>query len=228
MKRRPKVIRRRQRDICKSHKPLQEIPFDLVIEIFFFLLKIFTRLPTKSLIRFKSVSKLWSSFICSKYFTNLSSSPRIYMWLCFNYKNKLLSSSSSSPELDVSTMSSFVVDQDLTIPAVVGYGVSVSHVYRGLMCFTNGTNAQIYNTTTRQLVVLPDIEESNIAENVVSKNFMYRIGHDTVHDQYKVVCIVSAHKELEHWVFILREGVSSRWRKISSPCLHHITLKNKD
>ena len=147
MKRRPKAIRRRQRDICKSHKPLQEIPFDLVIEIL-------TRLPTKSLIRFKSVSKLWSSFICSKYFTNLSSSPRIYMWLCFNYKNKLLSSSSSSPDLDVSTMSSFVVDQDLTIPAVVGYGVSVSHVYRGLMCFTNGTNAQIYNTTTRQLVVL--------------------------------------------------------------------------
>ncbi|KAF2532966.1 hypothetical protein F2Q70_00031573 [Brassica cretica] len=50
---------------------------------------------------------------------------------------------------------------------------------------------------------------------------MYPIGHDTVHDQYKVVCIVSAHKELEHWVFILREGVSSQGRKISSPCPPH-------
>ncbi|WZZ75686.1 hypothetical protein YC2023_087056 [Brassica napus] len=91
-------------------------------------------------------------------------------------------------------MSSFVVDQDLTIPAIEGY--RVSHFFHGLMCFTNGQSAKIYNTTTRQLVVLPRIEESNIiAEDVISKKFIYRIGHDSVHDQYKVVCIVSAHKK---------------------------------
>ncbi|KAJ4899878.1 F-box/kelch-repeat protein [Raphanus sativus] len=104
----------------------------------------------------------------------------------------------------------------------------VSHIFQGLMCFTNRQSAKIYNTSTRQLVVLPDIEESNIiAEDMTFKNFMYRIGHDAVHNQYKVVCIVSASKNgrilkslLEHWVFILG-GVSNRWRKISSPCPPH-------
>ncbi|CAH8361438.1 unnamed protein product [Eruca vesicaria subsp. sativa] len=208
---RSKVIRKRQRDICKR----QEIPFDLVIEII-------KRLPSKSLMRFKSVSKLCLSIICSQYFTNLSSLPRIYMWLGFD-KEKILVSSSSSPGLD----GSFVVDQDLTIPAMKGY--SVSHVYRGLMCFTNGPNAQIYNTTTRQLVVLPDIEESNIiAKDHKFRKIIYHIAHDSVHDQYKVICIVSRRKSrrivkilLEHWVFTLGGGVSSGWRKIPSPCPPH-------
>ncbi|KAH0853442.1 hypothetical protein HID58_093217 [Brassica napus] len=70
-------------------------------------------------------------------------------------------------------MSSLVVDQDLTIPAMEGY--SVSQVFHGLMCFRQ--SAQIYNTTTRQLVVLPAIEESNIlVENDKSKRIMYCIG----------------------------------------------------
>ncbi|CAH8313003.1 unnamed protein product [Eruca vesicaria subsp. sativa] len=200
-------------------------PFDLIIEIL-------TRLPPKSLMKFKSVSSIWSSFICSKYFINRylkasSSSPRLYMWLCFDNKKKLLLSSSSSPDLDVSTMSSFVVDQDLTIPAIEGY--SVSHVCRGLMCFTNGTNAQIYNTTTRQLVVLPDIEESNIIAK--DHKIRYHIGHDPVHDQYKVVCVVSDAKPVqllvENSVFVLGGGVSSQWRKTSSSCPPHLPLRQR-
>ncbi|KAH0935267.1 hypothetical protein HID58_012384 [Brassica napus] len=55
---------------------------------------------------------------------NLSSPrPRLYMWLGIDNMNVLLSSS-SSPDFNVSTMSSLVVDQDLTIPAMEGYSVS--------------------------------------------------------------------------------------------------------
>ncbi|KAL1210891.1 F-box/kelch-repeat protein [Cardamine amara subsp. amara] len=65
----------------KSHGRTPEIPFDLVIEIL-------RRLPAKSLVKFKSVSKIWSSFICSRNFTNsflrvTSSPPRLYMSLKF-------------------------------------------------------------------------------------------------------------------------------------------------
>ncbi|KAG2258372.1 hypothetical protein Bca4012_021706 [Brassica carinata] len=212
-----------------SHEPLQEIPFDLVIDIL-------TRLPPKSLMRFKSVSKLWSSLICSKYFSNSfrkvpSPRPRLFMWLGMDNKNVLLSSS-SSPDLDVSTMSSLVVDQDLTIPTMEGY--FVFQVFHGLMCFTNGQSAQIYNTTTRQLVVLPGIEESNIlAENEKSKRTMYCIGHDSVRDEYKVFCTVSKRGERvgnlvtwvsEHWVLLLGGDVSSRWRNIPSSCPPHRPL----
>ncbi|CAG7883928.1 hypothetical protein BRARA_K01784 [Brassica rapa] len=224
------TIRMERRDICKSHEPSQEIPFDLVIDIL-------RRLPPKSLMRFKSVSKLWSSLICSKYFSNLfrkvsSPRPRLYMWLGIDNMNVLLSSS-SSPDFNVSTMSSLVVDQDLTIPAMEGY--SVSQVFHGLMCFTNEQSAKIYNTTTRQLVVLPVIEESSIlVENDKSKRTMYCIGHDSVHDQYKVFCTVSKRGERvgnlvtwvsEHWVLLLGgRDVSSRWRNIPSSCLPHRPL----
>ncbi|VVB12335.1 unnamed protein product [Arabis nemorensis] len=112
-------------------------------------------------------------------------------------------------------------------------GYSVSHVFRGLMCFVNGPSAQIYNTTTRQLVVLPKIEESKIIpEDHKKKNIMYHIGHDSIHDQYKVICTVSRPDEVgkfitflsEHWVLLLGGDESSRWRKISSPCLPHFPL----
>ncbi|CAF2025635.1 unnamed protein product [Brassica napus] len=113
-------------------------------------------------------------------------------------------------------------------------GYSLSQVFHGLMCFTKGQSAQIYNTTTRQLVVLPAIEESNIlVENDKSKR-MYGIGHDSVHDQYKVFCTVSKRGERvgnlvtwvsEHWVFVLGGGdVSSRWRNIPSSCPPHRPL----
>ncbi|EOA18402.1 hypothetical protein CARUB_v10006943mg [Capsella rubella] len=231
MKKRSTIIkrRRRPRDMCKSHEPMPEIPFDLVIEIL-------TRLPAKSLMRFKAVSKLWSSLICSPTFTNRllkvpSSTLRLYVTSCFldnsHLKSKLLSSS-SCPSSDITTISSFVIDEDLTIPAMIGY--YMAHVFRGLMLFVKEPSTKIYNTTTRQLIVLPDIEESNvIVEEHKNKKFMYRIGHDPAHDQYKVVCIVARPSDefgelkpflSEHWVFILGGNELSRWRKITCRTPH--------
>ncbi|KAL0699229.1 hypothetical protein Bca4012_055351 [Brassica carinata] len=225
MKRRSKVVRRR-------HEPTREIPFDLVVEIL-------TRLPAKSLMRFRSVSKLWSSLICSQYFTKRfqrlsSSSPRLYMNLSFfdnsHLKDALLS---ASPRSDSgNTISSFEADQDLTIPAMRGY-YHVSQVFRGLMCLMNEKSAKIYNTTTRQLVVLPDIEESSIIpEDHKYKKIMYHICHDPVHDQYKVVCTVSKTRGevlsrymSEYWVLQLGGDVSlRRWRKVPCQCPPHMTL----
>lgn len=142
---------------------------------------------------------------------------------------------SSCPSSDSGiTISSFEADQDLTSPAMSGN--YASHVFHGLMCFTSGPSARIYNTTTRQLVVLPDIEESNIidADHKI-KNIMYHIGHDPVHDEYKVVCISGRRSDeveeytylSEHWVYLLGGGGdgSSRWRKISCECSPHIPFR---
>ncbi|KAG7533580.1 F-box domain [Arabidopsis thaliana x Arabidopsis arenosa] len=216
----------------KSHQRLPEIPLELVTEIL-------TRLPAKSLMRFKSVSKHWLYLICSRNFTNLclrvsSSPPRLYMSLSFfdnSHLKKILLSSSPSCDSDGTTMSSFDGDQDLTIPAMRGY---TSNVFRGLMCFINGPSAQIYNTTTRQLVVLPDIEESSIIaeDDHKIKEIMCFMGHDPVHDQYKVVCIASRRSDeggeysflSEHWVFLLEGDGSTRWKKISCGSPPHLPL----
>ncbi|EOA18620.1 hypothetical protein CARUB_v10007194mg [Capsella rubella] len=237
MKRRSKKERRRTRrpprDIRKCHEPMPEIPFDLVIEIL-------TRLPAKSLMRFKSVSNLWSSLVCSRYFSNRllkSSTPRLFMYLSF-YDNShlkgVLLSLSPSPDSDItSTTSSFVIDQELALSAMESY--HVSNVFRGLMCFVNRQRVQIYNTTTRQLVVLPQIEESNIiAEDHDLTSFKYSLVHDPVYNQYKVVCIVARPRDgverfttylSEHWVFLLGGEGPSRWKKISCNAPPHLPLR---
>ncbi|KAG2318436.1 hypothetical protein Bca52824_011649 [Brassica carinata] len=204
------------------HLPTEEKENEEEIE------EILTRLPAKSLMRFKSVSKLWSSLICSQYFTKRfqrlsSSSPRLYMNLSFfdnsHLKDALLS---ASPRSDSgNTISSFEADQDLTIPAMRGY-YHVSQVFHGLMCLMNEKSAKIYNTTTRQLVVLPDMEESSIIpEDHKYKKIMYHICHDPVHDQNKVVCTVSKTREKSY-----RGGDVSRrgWRKVPCQCPLHMTL----
>lgn len=210
-------------NVCKSHEASPVIPFDLVIEIL-------TRLPPKSLIRFKSVSNVWSSLICSQYFTNRyqtvsSPAPRLYMGLSFldnSHLKCMLISVSPSSDSDI-TISSFDAHQDLTKRAMRGY---ITSVFRGLMCIVDEARAQIYNTTTRQLVVLPKIEESSIIDgDHVNKNIKYHIGYDPVQDRYKVVCTVTTTSNKvgesitylsEQWVFLLGGDISSRWRKI--PC----------
>ncbi|KAF8115058.1 hypothetical protein N665_0030s0100 [Sinapis alba] len=210
-------------DVCKRHEALLAIPFDLVIEIL-------TRLPAKSLMRFKSVSNVWSSLIRSQYFTNRyqtvsSPAPCLYMGLSFfehSHLKCMLISVSPSPDSDT-TISSFDTHQDLTDLALRG---CITHVFRGLMCIVDGASAQIYNTTTRQLVVLPKIEESSIIDGDHKlKNIKYHIGHDPVQDRYKVVCTVATTSDkngecttymTEQWVLLLGGDISSRWRKI--PC----------
>ncbi|KAL0699228.1 hypothetical protein Bca4012_055350 [Brassica carinata] len=210
-------------EVCKRHKASPAIPSDLVIEIL-------TRLPAKSLMRFKSVSNVWSSLICSQYFTNRyqtvsSPAPRLYMGLSFfddSHLKCMLISVSPSSDSDI-TISSFDTHQDLTNRAMRGY---ITHVFRGLVCIVDEASAQIYNTTTRQLVVLPKIEESSIIDGDHKlKNIKYHIGHDPVHGRYKVVCTVattsgkvgeSTTYMSEQWVLLLGGDRSSRWRKI--PC----------
>ncbi|KAG2291444.1 hypothetical protein Bca4012_007399 [Brassica carinata] len=210
-------------NVCKSHEASPVIPFDLVIEIL-------TRLPPKSLMRFKSVSNVWSSLICSQYFTNRyqtvsSAAPRLYMGLSFldnSHLKCMLISVSPSSDSDI-TISSFDAHQGLTKRAMRGY---ITSVFRGLMCIVDEASAQIYNTTTRQLVVLPKIEESSIIDgDHVNKNIKYHIGYDPVQDRYKVVCTVTTTSNKvgesitylsEQWVFLLGGDISSRWRKI--PC----------
>ncbi|ESQ31658.1 hypothetical protein EUTSA_v10005275mg [Eutrema salsugineum] len=233
-KRRGNVKRRRQGDVLVAP---EKIPLELQIEIM-------TRLLGKSLMSFKCLSKFWSCFIRSRYFSNLCLTvaspqrpPRVYMSLvdhqacdskeevCHNpQKARLLSlsSSSSSDSADES------LEPDLTIPGMGGQDMVV---LRGLILYTVCRKAIIYNPATRQSVTLPAVKSDIFAQEESEKHVNYFLGHDPVLDQYKVVCTAVTWSEVddfetlnsEHWVFVLEAGGS--WKKVEFDQQPHIPTK---
>ncbi|ESQ29942.1 hypothetical protein EUTSA_v10011525mg [Eutrema salsugineum] len=206
----------------RRRKAETEIPKDVVMG------EILTRLPVTSLMRFKCVSKLWSSLICSRYFCNRflavplrPKPPRLYMCLhdCSDPRNSV--TLSLAP--DAASTSCFVVDHDLTTPRIGGY---IWQNFRGFMCYTIWDKPRIYNPATRQLVTLPAAVK--LKSNNREKSFKvvsYYFGHDPVKDQYKVVCSTGINYyypngvnlkrviSSEHRVFALKAGGGGSWKK---------------
>ncbi|KAJ4906312.1 F-box/LRR-repeat protein [Raphanus sativus] len=152
---------------------MSEIPLDLLVEILI-------RLPGKYLARFKCVSKQWSSLISSPYFcesvytiTQRKQQPRLYMCLVGERgQSALLSMSSTSPD-----NTCFVVDQDLSIPGMGCYYLNDLH---GLMCFTVGKKACLYNPSTGQRLTLPKIKADIIADKGQTRYISrYSFGYDS-------------------------------------------------
>uniref|UniRef100_A0A1J3IW29 F-box protein n=1 Tax=Noccaea caerulescens TaxID=107243 RepID=A0A1J3IW29_NOCCA len=190
-------------------------PSDLMIEIL-------TRLPAKSLMRFKCVSKQWSSFISGPYFTKLfltatrQQAPRLFLSLAEEKgdENILLSSSTSPPN-----NTCFVVSQDLTIQKLPS--LFYFNGLHGLICLSfTYREACVYNSTTGQLLRLPSINNSNMPQRRTTR---YYIGHDPVSDQYKILCTIAnfsgdlENMKSEHWVLLLEAGgVGGSWKKVES------------
>ncbi|KAG2332316.1 hypothetical protein Bca52824_003496 [Brassica carinata] len=193
---------------------MTEIPLDLMVEILI-------RLPGKYLARFKCVSKQWSSLISSRYFcerlyTIRQRKRRPHLYMCLVDKDgqsALLSMSSTSPD-----NTCFVVDQDLSIPGMGGYYLNDLD---GLMCFSVGKKACIYNPSTGQRLTLPKINADIIADQGQTRYInRYYIGYDPVNDQNKLLCtsVMYSYRlsnlKSEHWVFMLEAGGS--WKKAVS------------
>lgn len=198
-----------------------EIPLDLLIEIL-------ARLPAKSVMRFKCISKFWSSLLCSSFFCNrfimmLPSSPRLYMSLLdqANYSKSVLLSSAPNP---AASHSSIVFDQDLTIREMGGYYLRAVRGFIGFTVFKK--EARIYNPSTRQLIILPAVVESNILAQVDKYNISYFICYDPLKDQYKVLCTITVLSEegmltirSERWVLVLESGGS--WKRVAKDFHSH-------
>ncbi|XP_013617966.1 PREDICTED: putative F-box protein At5g62660 [Brassica oleracea var. oleracea] len=208
-----------------------EIPWNLMIEIL-------TRLPAKSLMRFKCVSKTWSLLIRSRYFSNLYltvASPRrppcLYMSLMNHYMCDSIGVCQSPRESQLLSLSSSTsnsaesFDLDLTMQGMGGHDMVV---LRGLILYIVCGKACIYNPTTRQSVTLPVRPVIKFSQKVkgCDESIIYYFGHDPVLDQYKILCIVSTlltginRLTSEHWVYVLESG--GFWKRIGFDCQPHI------
>lgn len=225
----------------KRSKTVVKPAWNLLDEL---LMEIIPRLPAKSLMRFKCVSRLWHSLITSRYLTNRflkyssSSVQRSRMLMSFvdsdePYKYALISSSHDPVPLisPFYPAPMYDLDQDLTMPRIGGCFVSA---LRGLLCVRLLRSVRICNLTTMQRVTLPIITSRIVPEN--NENIWSYFGHEPVHDEYKVLSTVWEVSEeekvvrSEHQVLVLGHGAS--WRSTRStipppphcPYMHGISI----
>ncbi|KAG7656001.1 F-box domain [Arabidopsis suecica] len=201
-----------------KRQEIDHIPFDLTVEIL-------TRLPAKSLMKFKCVSKLWSSIIHNQSFIDSFysiSSTRPRFIVAFSNgsfpsdKEKRLFIFSSSHEGHESS-SSVISNLDTTIPSLTVSNNLASRCVsvNGFIACSLYTRFTICNPSTRQVIVLP-ILPSGRAPDMRSTC----IGYDPVDDQFKALALISSRipnkdSTVEHLVLTLKgDKKNYSWRQI--------------
>ncbi|XP_010480774.1 PREDICTED: F-box protein At1g30790-like [Camelina sativa] len=200
----------------KQRKEIDHIPLDLTVEIL-------TRLPAKSLMKFKSVSKSWSSIIRSQVFIDSfysisSTRPRFIVaftnGIFAKREEKRLFFFSSSHEGHESSF--LVTNHHMTIPclSVCSNPASRCVSVRGFIGCSLVGGFMVCNPSTRQVIVLPSLP-SRRAPDMRGKC----LGYDPVDDQFKALSLISSripnNDSVEHLVLTLKgDKKKYSWRQI--------------
>ncbi|XP_010464693.1 PREDICTED: putative F-box protein At3g10240 [Camelina sativa] len=209
-KKRRKVHKRRRRG--KQSKSGSSIPLDVTSEILL-------RLPEKSVVRFRCVSKPWSSITTDPYFISLfkTRSPRLL--LCFKANDKLFVSSIPQHHQTFDTWnksysSSELIDRyhmELKFPINFDYFRPTESV-QGLICFQESATPIVWNPSTRRLLTLPKL-------NTGWKDITIFLGYDPVEGKHKVMCIPFSKSCDDCRVFTLGSAQKS-WRAVKTNYSH--------
>lgn len=192
---------------------------DLVIEIL-------SRMPVKSLLKLKCLSKEFSRIIHSRNFVDscLScSSNRSRLLFYFDlYKDNTLVFFSAPHR---STCSILPTRHDMTFRGVVGTSLRSPPV-RGLIFCTFGPNQHVIcNPATKHNISLPQNQKLR-KEGLID---LLIFGYDPIFDQFKVLCI-SGYKNVnpdQFWVLTVGQD-GNIWRKIQGmpPHLYLVTCRH--
>ncbi|CAD5327427.1 unnamed protein product [Arabidopsis thaliana] len=182
----------------------EHIPLDLIVEIV-------SSLPAKSIVRFRSVSKLWSSIITTPDFTSsvvtrsLSSRPCVL--LIFQKHDKLFFFASP-------------VHQKKTCPNVENFQYTIPNngklqrceSVHGLIYLETSTNVMfIRNPITKSFFTLPKLDSKE------GRPLTGFLGYDPINGKYKVLCILKERNKIG----ILTLGAQESWRILSKGFLSH-------
>ncbi|EOA23034.1 hypothetical protein CARUB_v10003800mg [Capsella rubella] len=193
-------MRKNQRTIQSS----EHIPFDLLVEIF-------SRLPTKSIVRFSSLSKLWSSipstpcFIDSVVTRSLSS--RHCVMLIFKKHDKLYFFASplhTGPKVE---------SYQFTIPN--NGNIRRYESVHGLVYLETGRGIHdmfIRNPITKSFFTLPKLDRINQGKPLAGF-----LGYDPINGRHKVVCVLLE----EDKIGILTLGAQESWRILTKGFPNH-------
>ncbi|KAG7569051.1 F-box domain [Arabidopsis thaliana x Arabidopsis arenosa] len=199
----------------------EQIPFDLVIEI---LLK----LPTKSIARFRCVSKLWDSTFRSQIFTEsfftISSStshPKLLITCLLDDKTFFF----SSPQPQISSCASTTITASFHMSFPIDCLSYICRPVRGLVYGNIGWYFRapegrvhfICNPSTGQFLNLPKVKKGwHIVKSY--------LGYDPIDKQLKVLCMTELYGctpfLVEHHVLTLGTGKCFSWRMIECDIPH--------
>ncbi|CAJ2655653.1 unnamed protein product [Trifolium pratense] len=190
-------------------KTLQYLPHELII-------KILLRLPGKSLICFKCVSKLWYSLISNPHFANLN-------FQLATHTRRIMCVSNSPTEFCSIDFEAFLNYDPHPVSFNINFSlprfrfpVEINGSCRGFICLYSRPNIFIWNPSTgfkKQIPLSPFVSK-------VVTNHIYGFGYDRSRDDYLVVVlsndptvannVVSSHLEF----FSIRDN---RWKEIEGP-----------
>ncbi|XP_023632981.1 putative F-box protein At1g30930 [Capsella rubella] len=208
-----------------SGKTFDSIPNDLLIEIV-------SRLPAKSVARFRCVSKQWKSLALTRSgfhrddFTDLltrssARPPRLLFGVAKDGEWSFYST--PLPQNPYDKSSSLVVAPDSHIKFSKGISEYRCSYASGLIYFHNmhipredeDVKRVIYNPLTGQYVILPELRGH-------SYTYSY-LGFDPIDKEFKVLVMSTfnyiASSDTDHYILTLGSG-ELRWRKIRCPFTH--------
>ncbi|KAM3222769.1 hypothetical protein P3L10_022039 [Capsicum annuum] len=148
--------------------------------------EILSRLPVKSLLRFKSVLKSWSSLICNPEFT------KYHLSLSANnnkdYTNHSVMWRVSQPEFNLKECT--IMEETNLDYHMKNFGTScvIEDSVNGLICLVNEAKELfLWNPALREYKKFPDFRTKLKDDGHCTYGFEY----DDIHDDYKVVCSFS-------------------------------------
>lgn len=182
-----------------------DIPHDLMREILL-------RLPAKSLLRFRCVSKLWFSTTTDPSFINsfaTQSSTRPYLELCFTKEDNWLFFSLVQKSLSHHHM------DHITLPKEDRF-INDFESILGLISFQYLNYFVIWNPTIRQHVTIPKPKDSWHTRSY--------LGYDPIGDTYKLLCMSNTSNSRPQ---VLTLGAQESWRLIKNSPMHYKTNNGK-
>ncbi|KAG7594429.1 F-box associated domain type 3 [Arabidopsis thaliana x Arabidopsis arenosa] len=198
--------RRRIKSSSSSESSLSSsLPLDLTSEIF-------SRLPAKSVVRFRCVSKLWSSITTDPYFTN-SFQTRPNLMFFFKEGDKFfvftIPQHNRNPNESYSYSSSEIIDSYHTTYPKGCCVTTITESVHGLICFRKAANPIVWNPSMRKFLPLPLRKPDDRWKNITVS-----LGYDPVDGKHKVVCIPYGTASYECPVLTL--GSDKEWRTVKT------------
>ncbi|XP_058203832.1 F-box/kelch-repeat protein At3g23880-like [Rhododendron vialii] len=230
IERSPKRVYQRKKKRNPLHqktdsKPLPDLPHEIIVEIL-------SRLPVKTLMRFRCVCESWRSLISDPKFAkthlSLASSNTDY-----THRRLLLRSDDDPHDFKSCSIFSIMYERcDAAVGLDFGLdGVRIVGSCNGLVCMTFGLKTLfIWNPSTRKFRILPDIEVPWWNRCTVYQRSRFPVcgfGYDESIDDYKVVLIFQAQVnwEYKNTVAVYTSRTDS-WRTIGD-CPHQVNGSGK-